>query len=377
MKIFLLIPYISLTLFATISCKSKELKSAENEVISELSPLVLSVEQFKSAGMVTGPLREYNFNEIVHSNGYIEAPPQNIAKISAVIGGHISYNPLLVGDKVKKGQLIARMENPEYITLQMDFAETAFQLNFAQSEYERQKTLSNENIAAQKVFLKAEADYKSLQIKYEGLKKTLQMLGINTENVLSGEIVSGIGIFSPLDGFVSAQNLVHGMVVSPGDILMEIIDNSHLHLALFVFEGDAMKVRIGQKIRFKVTQSNGTFYDGEVLLVGKSVEGSERKVAIHGHIINENMLDFVTGMYVEAEITVAERKSCGLPNEAVVNGGGKDFIYVLKDIDSEKMFFEKRYVNIGQTGEEITEVLCKNDSCTVLVKGAFNLAEGF
>ncbi len=362
--------------FSAVSCKSKVPSAGEEVGVEETSQYLLTKSQFDGSGMQTDQLKEYDFNDVVFASGFIEAPVQDKAKISAVIAGHVCSNPLMVGDEVKKGQVVLSLENPDIITLQQDFAEASFQLSYLQAEFERQKSLLDENIASQKVFARAESDYKSMKVKLEGLRKKLVMINIDPAHVLEGKIVSQIDLVSPFSGFVSALFLTRGMYVSPGDVLLEVIDNSHLHLALYVYETDAMKLKVGQGIRFRVTQSGNDYYDGEVIMVGKSVEGPDRKVIVHGHINKSDSPDFISGMFVEAEIFVRQRRSCGLPNEAIASEGGKKFIFVLKSTDSENLVFEKRYVETGQTSEELTEVFCKNDSCTVLVKGAFNLAEG-
>jgi len=363
-------------LFAVVSCKSGTTESPETENLNEDTQLILTRAQFETSGMQTGKLMEYDFTDKVLSSGFIEVPPQSQVVISAFVAGHVSYSPLLTGDRVKRGQVVVSLENPDFIQMQQDYADAAHQLAYLQSEYERQKSLAEDNIASQKVFSKAESDYRSMKVKHEGLRKRLQMLTIDPAKVLEGEIVSQINIVSPIDGFVSVQNLTRGMFVSPGEVLLEIIDNSQLHLSLFVYEADAMKIKEGQDIRFRVTQAGSNFYEGTVKRVGKSVEGTERKVSVNGQVANQGALDFVAGMYIDAEIIVNHRKSCGLPNEAVVNEGGQSFVYVLKSSDTDTFVFGKRYVNLGQVREDLTEILCENDSCTVLVKGAFELTEG-
>ncbi len=363
-------------LFAVVSCKSGTTESPETESLEEDAQLVLTRTQFETSGMQTGQLMEYDFTDKVLSTGFIEVPSQSKVMISAFVAGHVSYSPLLIGDRVKRGQVVVSLENPDFIQMQQDYADAAHQLSYLKSEYERQKLLAEDNIASQKVFSKAESDYRSMKVKHEGLRKRLQMLSLDPAKVLEGEIVSQINIVSPIDGFVSVQNLTRGLFVSPGEVLMEIIDNSQLHLSLFVYEADALRIKEGQDIRFRVTQAGSNFYEGTVKRVGKSVEGTERKVAVNGQIANLEALDFVAGMYIDAEIIVNHRKSCGLPNEAVVSDGGQSFVYVLKSSNTDTFVFDKRYVNLGQVREDLTEILCENDSCTVLVKGAFELTEG-
>ena len=71
------------------------------------------------------------------------------------MGGYIKKTPLLIGDVVKKGQLLVTIENPDFITLQQEYMEVKQQLVYLASEYDRQKTMREENITSQKSFSKS------------------------------------------------------------------------------------------------------------------------------------------------------------------------------------------------------------------------------
>ena len=68
------------------------------------------------------------------------------------MGGYIKDNPLLIGDAVKKGQVLITLENPEFVALQQQFQELAEQLDYLKSEYERQQALVAENITSKRIF---------------------------------------------------------------------------------------------------------------------------------------------------------------------------------------------------------------------------------
>jgi len=364
-------------LFTGSSCKSKTQESTEAEASIAEGQIAITRDQFTSSAMATATLSDYEFTEVVNANGVVGLPPQGKAIISAVIPGHIVSSSLLPGDMVKKGQVLASIESPEYIQIQQDYANAVSQLTYLKEEYDRQKSLTEENIASRKVFSKAESDYLIMKVTSEGLKKKLQMLSIDPEAVVEGTISSRVNLYSPINGHVSVQNTTTGMFASPGDVLLEVIDNSHLHLELNIFEADAMKVKTGQKLHFRPIQGGTDYFEAEVIMVSKSIEGAERLITVHAHIMDQENINLIPGMYVEAGIMVNRRKSVGLPEEAIVNTGGQSFIFVVKAETPDEIVFEKRYVDLGATSEGMTEVLCKNDSCTVLIKGAFNLAEGF
>ena len=157
----------------------------------------LSKAQFENAKMEVGQLTEKSFAETVQTSGMIDVPPQSRAVISAFAGGYIKNTPLLVGNKVSKGQRLVTLENPEFITMQQNYLETAEQLSYLKSEYERQKIMFDEKITSQKSFLKAESEYKSNLARYNSLKKNLEMLNINPVSVQAGNIVSAVNIYRP------------------------------------------------------------------------------------------------------------------------------------------------------------------------------------
>ena len=291
--------------------------------------------QFDSANMEIGSLIEKPFAVTVHTNGIIEVPPQNMAVVSAFSGGYIKNTPLLIGDQVKKGQHLVTIENPDFISMQQNYAETAEQLNYLKSEYERQKTMFEENITSQKSFLKAESDYKTATARTNSLKKSLQMLNINPASVLEGNIVSQVNIYSPIDGYVTKLFISTGSYVSPADMIMEIMNTDHKHLELKIFEKDLLYLKKDQEILFRVPEASQEVFKGEVHLVGTTIDPKSRIAMIHGHIEDENNANFTAGMFVEADIVTDTSTHLALPEDAVVELEGKNYVLLVESEDAD------------------------------------------
>jgi multidrug efflux pump subunit AcrA (membrane-fusion protein) len=119
---------------------------------------------------------------------------------------------------------------------------------------------------------------------HQSLRAKLLLLNINPRNVEKGILTSTITIFSPITGDIVIMNANVGMYVAPSDVILEIVDTDHLHLELAVFEKDILNVKIGQKIHFKVPEASKDVFNAEVHLVGKSIEGNDRTINIHGHL---------------------------------------------------------------------------------------------
>ncbi|WP_281542010.1 efflux RND transporter periplasmic adaptor subunit [Maribacter aestuarii] len=359
-------------------CGNSEKKSAEameSETDAVLGLIQLTEEQFENSGMALGNMEEKQFPITVQVNGMIDVPPENKAVVNATMGGYITRTPLLIGDVVKKGQLLVTLENPEFVRLQQEYMEVKQQLAYLQSEYQRQTTLMDENITSQKSFLKAESEYKSANARYNGLKKQLEMLHISTSEVEKGNISSIATIYAPISGSVTKINVSKGTYVSPATAILEIIDNDHIHLELSVFEKDIMKLKKGQPIHFKIPEASEKVYEAEVHLIGSSI-GENRTIKVHGHLHDEAQNNFLTGMFIDAEIETDSQAGKALPETAIVEIAGAYFILHLTNEANSTYEFEQTEVEIGPTRNGFTEI--KNPdkfkpSDRFLTKGAFDL----
>tara|TARA_R110002111_G_scaffold98787_5_gene152551 strand:+ start:1000 stop:2100 length:1101 start_codon:yes stop_codon:yes gene_type:complete len=334
-------------------------KNNEVEVVStkeDHDHITITKAQFDSEKMVFGTLSEFDFNESIEVNGMIDVPPQNKSSISTFIGGYITKTPLLIGNEVKKGQLLVTLQNPEYVEIQQNYLEVAEQLNYLKSEFNRQKTLFDEQITSEKNYLKAESTYKSNLAHYNGLRKKLQMMNISPKRVEQGQISSSINLYAPIEGYVTKVNVSNGTYVSPSDVILEIVDTDHIHLELSVFEKDIMKVKKGQKIKFKIPEASEDTFTAEVHLVGTTIDENSRRVNVHGHVDNEDA-NFIVGMFVEAEIITESSKHLGLPKAALVLEEDDAFVLVLNEKSNNEFHLNKVKINIGKETEDAFEIL--------------------
>ncbi len=358
------------------SCgEKKNVETVESETENSNGNISITTEQFQNNGMALGKLEEKSFPLTVQVNGMIDVPPENRAVVSATMGGYVKRTPLLIGDVVKKGQLLVTLENPEFVTLQQEYMEIKQQLNYLSSEYDRQKTLMDENITSQKSFLKAESEYKTANARYNGLRKQLQMLNISTAEVEKGTITSIATIFAPIGGSITKVNVSKGSYVSPAMPILEIIDNDHIHLELSVFEKDIMGIKKGQPIRFKIPEASNETYEAEVHLIGTSI-GENRTIKVHGHLHDEEQHNFLTGMFIDAEIITDSQTYKALPETAIVETDGSHYVLRLQESADGNYAFEQIEVEVGATDDSFTalknmEVYDSSDQ--FLTRGAFEL----
>jgi len=365
----------SILLVTVIGCKSKEAESTtESSVVITDDRVFITNEQWEKNSMKLVTVEEQDFPTTIKVVGKIDVPPKNKVVVTAKMGGFIKNIPLLVGDKVKKGQRLIAIENQEFVAMQQQYLETKQEITFLKSEYERQKTLFDEKITSERNYLKAKRDFEVAQTTLVSLQKQLQMINISASKLNSSSITSVTGIYAPISGNVTKIKAVTCSYISPADEILEIIDNKHLHLELSVFEKDALKLKVGQEISFRVPELSSEIYKAKVHLIGKSIN-ENRTVDVHAHIEEEQKRNFLSGMFVEAVIETNSNKVNSLPETSVAEIEGEMFGLILDEKSNEGYYFKKKKVEVGNTFEKNVEL--KNSELKketkFLEKGVFNL----
>ncbi|MHA7864832.1 efflux RND transporter periplasmic adaptor subunit [Flagellimonas marinaquae] len=368
---------ISAALLLMVSCGNKNSESSSAEEQGEETGIVVTQNQFDTNDLMLGTMEKRTFPKIVETSGMIDVPPENRATITAFMGGFVKQTSLLVGNRVKEGQLLVVLENQEFVQMQQDYLEIFNQLDFLKAEFERNQTLFEEKIASQKNFLQAKSNYDTAKARYQGLKEQLQMLNISPSAVEQGKISSQAAIYAPITGSITKMNVAKGSYVSPATEILEIVNNDHIHLELTVFEKDILKVKKGQKILFKIPEASETSFNAEVYLVGTSIDSDKRTIKVHGHLEHEEDTNFLPGMFVDAMIMTDTVQTWALPEEAVIESEGNH--YVLKLIKKEDGYtFERIPVAQGNSYDGYSEIISEQltESDEFLIKGVFDLIGG-
>lgn len=196
----------------------------------------LTAKQIKTIGIELGTMEKKQLTASLKANGLLKVPNQNKASATATYGGVVKTILVQPGNTVSKGQVLATISNASFISMQEEFLSTSAKADLAQTEFERQKTLKEGNAASQKSFQQAEAELKTLKAKKSSLQKQLELIGINTATLSPDNMQSVVSITSPITGSVSDVKVNIGSFVEANNPIAEIVDNSQLHLDLYVYE---------------------------------------------------------------------------------------------------------------------------------------------
>ncbi len=198
-----------------------------------------------------------HFENFFNVSGSVEAV--NAALISPETSGNLQQVFVEKGEAVTKGQVIARLSTQ---VIENSIEELKTGLRLAETVYERQKRLWDQEIGSELQYLEAKNNAESLRNRLSTLESQLDQAVMH----------------SPIDGFVDEIFLKEGELVMPGNPVMEIISLDELYINADVSEAYLPYVNRGE----------------EVILRFPAWPGIEMKVPVHriGHVINPENRSF-------------------------------------------------------------------------------------
>ncbi|MDO7845158.1 efflux RND transporter periplasmic adaptor subunit [Hymenobacter sp. M29] len=337
--------------------------------------VTLTPDEQQLAGVRTGPLTERVLGGGLKANGVLDVPPDQLVSISAPLGGIVEATSLLQGSRVRKGQVLAIIRNPEFIQLQQSYLETQSQLTFAKAELERQRELVREEVAPAKNLQRAQAEYGALQAQAAGQLARLRLAGLP---VGRRPFVSTATLRAPKAAFVKAVNVTVGQSVTPTDALFQLVDPDHLHVELTVFEKDVPLLKKNQRIRFTLPNDSSAERTARVYLIGRTVDEQQRTVRVHGHLDQENDPALLPGMFVRAVVETTNRRVLALPDKAVVDYEGKQYVFRQEPSTAGKQVFKIIEVRRGEQADGYSEVFipgraAADSTARYVTEGAYSL----
>ena len=310
--------------------KGEEGHGEEPVTVASLSP-----EQIKAVGITFGTIEKKELMATIKANGLLSVPNNNKANATTLYGGVVKTLNVQLGDIVRKGQVIATITNPQFVQLQEEYVSLGSKITLAEQEMVRQQELNEGNAGARKNLQAATADFNSLHARKASLQQQIKLMGINPNQVSLSTMRTSLAVTSPINGTVSNVLAKIGSYVDVSTPVIEIVDNSLLHLDLQVFEKDLPLIKVGQVINFQLTNNPDKTYAAKVFTIGSSFENDSKTIAIHSTVIGSKV-GLIDGMNITGMIGINNVTTPAAPNEAIVEADGKYYIFIETDKKPEE-----------------------------------------
>jgi cobalt-zinc-cadmium efflux system membrane fusion protein len=342
---------ILIILVLNLACQSKKEETLPVKTLKD-NVVVLTKKQLDNSKIKVGTLTQSPLSTTIKVNGKITLAPNAMASVSMPLGGYIKNIKVMPGMVVKKGQVLAVIEDQSYVQIQHDYLTTKQQLAFASKDYVRQKELNASQAVSEKNFQLAESEFAKQRITLKSLEEKLKLIQINPVTLTANSISKSVNIYAPISGMITKVDVNIGKYVSATDMLFQIMDNQSMYAKLNVFEKDAANLSIGQKIKVFTNSQPDVFYETKIEFVNKSYS-DESAIEVYAKIFNTTK-KLIPGNYINALIQIDNNNAFILNNEAIVDYEGKKFVFIQNE---NKNTFSMQEVQLGTITDKVSEVI--------------------
>lgn len=342
---------ILIILTLNIACQSKKEEALHTKSLKD-NVVELTKKQLDNSKIKVGSLTQSPLSTTIKVNGKITLAPNAMASVSMPLGGYIKNIKVMPGMVIKKGQILAVIEDQSYVQIQHDYLTTKQQLAFASKDYARQKELNASQAVSEKNFQLSESEYTKQRITLKSLEEKLKLIQINPGTLTANSISKSVNIYAPISGIITKVDVNIGKYVSATDILFQIMDNQSMYAKLNVFEKDAANLSIGQKIKVFTNSQPDVFYETKIEFVNKSYS-DESAIEVYAKIFNTTK-KLIPGNYINALIQIDNNNAFILNNDAIVDYEGKKFVFIQNE---NKNTFSMQEVQLGTITDKVSEII--------------------
>lgn len=365
--------------------------SQKSSVKSNSDIVELYPKAIKDLGVKTIVVERKPVISEIRTIGEIKTNQDKRYVLSPMVVGRVVQDNVVLGQEVKKGQVIARIENINVAQINatsvqrlheniLAIKQAQTKLRLAKTNLDREKKLFAEGISAKKSLIQAESDYaiakddlsvvkeRDIHIRSEA-NSLLKIYGTST-NLNSDNIQTTSSIIALRPGVITKKNVTVGATVSPDQILYEVSDLSSLWLDMTIYPEYISKIREGQEVIFKSDSIPNKTFAGKISYIQPSSDDPTKTFLARVFMDNSSKL-LRPGMFGQIFIKEDEKQmKIFIPNEAIQEYGKESFVFV--QLSEGK--YKKQVIKIAETGEGghfIDDGLRAGDK--IVTQGSFTL----
>ncbi len=340
--------------------KEEELKTYKSE-LSDLKKKISKLEEELADGSNEGmisveatPIKTDLYEHFVDVTGQVEADKNII--VSPESAGKIVSIDVKEGQKVKKGQILARL-NTEMIARSMD--EVKINMELANTTFERQSKLWEQNIGSEMEYLQAKSQKESLEQKYEGLQAQLDMAMVK----------------SPINGIVDDIIQKQGEMGTPSAPFARLVNIDHVYINADISETYLQKVNAGDKVKLEFPVLNKTL-DATIYRTSSVIDPDARTFRVRVNLDNPDQ-EIKPNMLATLKLrTFSAENAVVVPSILVKKDFSGEFVFTVAT-ENGKTIAHKQYIKTGikdNNNTLVTEGLKAGDQ--LITKGYAQVVDG-
>lgn len=348
-------------------------QETESHDTADLIPI--EGEWEKLIGLQTTAVKAMPLELVISVPGQIVPNQNQVAVVSPFIESSINCVFVNVGDRVKKGDMLACLSSPEIGIQRAEYDKAKAELEIEKQNFERKQKLYSEKIISDKAFQEAELKKKVAEVNFNYALKKLLALGIKENEIdnppsdHSEAVGSTIHLYSPIAGILTYRDASIGQKVDQATRMFEIINLKTVWLEADIFEKDLTKIKIGQKVKISVSAYPDEIFNGKIFFKGSTLNQQTKTVNILVEIQNTSE-KLKPGMFANTNIVIGEKANAlVVPKDAILEDENLNIVFL-----REQEGYHRHVISPGIESDEFVEVLAGlKPGDIVVTKGNYQL----
>ena len=363
--------FLLLTAALLAGCNKEDGKAVARQAADPalVTPAPELLAQLKLANVSRAPVAE-----TVRVAGRIDFDEQRLARIGATVTGRVTDIDALLGQDVKKGEVLARLNSSELSTQQLAYLKARAELELNRRNAERARALFDADVIGAAELQRRQSEFQiSVAETRAAAADQLALLGVSQAAIArlgsEGAVNSVVPVVSTLSGVVVERKLAQGQVVQPADALFVVADLSRLWAVAQVPEQQVSQVKTGQTVNIEVPALGNEKLVGKLIFVGQTINPETRTVLVRTELDNRDgrlKPAMLASMLIEARPV----EQMVVPASAVVRENDQDHVFVAEADGVFRLVSVRLGAELG--GQRVVLSGLKGQE-QIVVDGAFHL----
>lgn len=274
-------------------------------------------------GVTMEILHTHAFTDTLQLTGMIVPSVTHQVFIAVPMKGFLKAVYVRPGDEVSRGKLLALLENPEYSRLQSEYLEIKSRYEYLKQDYARQGELGLEQATSLKNVQKARSEFLIIESKLFSLRNQLEFIGIKPDSIHINNIISTIGIYSPISGTIAFNEVNIGQFYSEETSVFNVMDLTHLGVACIVNQNRISHLEKSMKLTFISPYQNNKQFQAEVIAI--TPDGTTHdQYRVYAEFVDPDRR-FSPGVKVRSIVEFTDSAMMA-PTDAIIHYTGKEYL---------------------------------------------------
>lgn len=360
---------IFLSVSLLIACS----KSEDTSQKKKLDPLEVVITPEIQKQIKTDLVNYQDISDTLLIPGRLETQNRRLAKIGSPIIGRVSDLYVSLGDVVKKGQVLARVNSIELTQTQLTLIKSSQLIGLKTKAVERAKLLFEADVISKAEMLRVENELDAVKADYRASRDQLIVLGMSEKAVekieTSGQINSFGDVISRFDGIIISRSINVGQIVNPQDTLFQVADLSKLWAVALIPEQQSSFIQKDEVVTIEIPALDNKKIETKIIFEDSIVDPQTRTVMVRAELDNPNLFlkpDMLTSMHIRSK----KISRIAIPISSLVRENDRAHVFV----QNTPQTFRLREVELGtKDGNLITVLGGIAQGETIVSDGAFHL----